>query len=230
MKQEKIYIKGIPAVIWGKESDKLYIHVHGKQSRKEYAESFAKIAESKGYRTLSFDLPEHGERQDKGYRCDIFNGIKDLKIISDYAFENYKEISLYACSLGAYFALNTYKDMDLKEVLFQSPIVDMKYLINKMFEWNGLNTELLEEKKEIITPLDTLRWDYYQYVLNNPIVNWNFKTFILYGGKDNLQSREVMKSFCEKFNCKLDISENSEHPFMNETDFPIVEKWLKETI
>ena len=41
--------------------EKVYIHVHGKMSRKEYAEAFAEIAEKKGYQTISFDLPEHGE-------------------------------------------------------------------------------------------------------------------------------------------------------------------------
>lgn len=60
MKKELLTINGIPAILWGNASDKIYIHVHGKMSRKEYAESFAAIAERKGYQTLSFDLPEHG--------------------------------------------------------------------------------------------------------------------------------------------------------------------------
>lgn len=236
MKQEKIYIKGIPSIIFGKESDKLYIHVHGKQSKKEYAQSFAEIAETKGYKTLAFDLPEHGERKDEDYRCDVFNGMKDLKIIYDYASEHYKELSLYACSLGAYFSLQTYsslgiyKNLAFKNVLFQSPIVDMKYLIEKMFEWNGIDEKMLKEKKEIVTPLDTLRWDYYQYVLKHPIQKWNFKTSVLYGAKDNLQSKNVIETFCDMFNCKLQISENSEHPFMSKSDLPIVQNWLESDI
>lgn len=43
-----IQINNIPAMIWGKKSDKIYIHVHGKMSCKEYAEDFATIAEKKG--------------------------------------------------------------------------------------------------------------------------------------------------------------------------------------
>jgi hypothetical protein len=31
-------IDGIPAILWGERSEKIYIHVHGKMSRKEYAE------------------------------------------------------------------------------------------------------------------------------------------------------------------------------------------------
>ena len=47
MKTLKIIIEGIPAIIWGEASEKVYIHVHGKMSRKEYAEAFAEIAEKK---------------------------------------------------------------------------------------------------------------------------------------------------------------------------------------
>lgn len=47
--KEKITVGGIPAIIWGKPVDKAYIHVHGKCSRKEYAEGFSEIAEAKGF-------------------------------------------------------------------------------------------------------------------------------------------------------------------------------------
>ena len=83
---QNIKINNIPAIIWGEKSDKVYIHVHGKMSSKEYAENFARIADKKGYQTLSFDLPEHGERENNNYRCDIWNGIYDLTEIGDYAF------------------------------------------------------------------------------------------------------------------------------------------------
>ena len=55
---------------------------------KEYAEKFAEIAEKKGYQTISFDLPEHGERKDSSYRCDIWNGMHDLTVIGDCVFFN----------------------------------------------------------------------------------------------------------------------------------------------
>lgn len=72
-------------------------------SDKESAETFARIAENKGYQTISFDLPEHRGRKDENYRCDIWNGISDLHQISAYTFANWKSVSLFACSLGAYF-------------------------------------------------------------------------------------------------------------------------------
>lgn len=231
MKTQELTIGNIPTIIWGEPSEKVFVHVHGKMSRKEYAEQFAVIAERKGYQTLSFDLPEHGERSDNhDYRCDIWNGMHDLSEIADYAFLNWKEVSLYACSLGAYFSLNTYVDKPFVKCLFQSPMIDMEHMIRQMFLWNGVTEEMLREQKEIATPFEPLRWDYFQYVLQHPIVKWDIPTSILYGGKDNFQTYEIIKGFADKHNCKLTVSENSEHPFMAPEDLEIVARWLESNI
>ena len=196
MRTKAITIENIPAIIWGKPSEKAYIHVHGKMSQKEYAEQFAIIAEQKGYQTLSFDLPEHGERSgNHDYRCDIWNGMRDLSAISDYSFSKWKEVSLYACSLGAYFSLNTYTDKPFVKCLFQSPMLDMEHMIRQMFVWNGVTEEMLSVQKEITTPFEPLRWDYFQYVLQHPIVKWDIPTSILYGGKDNFQTHEIITNY-----------------------------------
>lgn len=50
-------------------------------------------------------------------------------------------------------------------------------------------------RKEIATPVDTLRWDDYQYVREHPICNWSISTAILSGGKDDMQSAEVVQKF-----------------------------------
>lgn len=225
MKTQKFMLGDIPAILWGEDSNRVYVHVHGKMSRKEYAESFAAIAETKGYQTLSFDLPEHGERTDSK-RCDVRNGVADLKTISDYAFANWERVSFCACSIGAYFSLNAYNAMPFEKALFQSPIVDMERLVKNMMLWSGVTEAELESKKEIPSPVDTLRWDYYQYIISHPITQWNIPTAILYGGKDNLQPEESVRAFAEKFGCSLTVSENSEHPFMAQSDAPIVENWL----
>ena len=225
MKTQKFMLDDIPAILWGEDSNRVYVHVHGKMSRKEYAESFAAIAETKGYQTLSFDLPEHGERTDSK-RCDVWNGVADLKTISDYAFANWERVSFYACSIGAYFSLNAYNAMAFEKALFQSPIVDMERLVKNMMLWSGVTEAELESKKEIPSPVDTLRWDYYQYIISHPITQWNIPTAILYGGKDNLQPEESVRAFAEKVGCSLTVSENSEHPFMAQSDALIVENWL----
>lgn len=41
MKTQKFMLDDILSILWGEDSNKVYVHVHGKMSRKEYAESFA---------------------------------------------------------------------------------------------------------------------------------------------------------------------------------------------
>ena len=230
MVQEKISLKGIPAIIWGEKSEKVYIHVHGKMSRKEYAEEFAAIAQEKGYQTISFDLPRHGERCDSKDRCDIWNGIRDLTAVGDYAFGHWKEVSLYACSLGAFFSLHAFSRLPFRKCLFQSPIVDMEYLIRQMMLWFDVSEQRLEREQEVDTPIDVLSWNYWQYVKAHPISRWDIPTAILYAGRDDLQSRDVMDRFVTRFGCTLTVSPDSRHPFMEEADFPVVDRWLRENL
>lgn len=59
----------IPAILWGKNTGNLFLAVHGNMSNKEddVIVVFAEEAIKKGYQVLSFDLPEHGERQNEEY-------------------------------------------------------------------------------------------------------------------------------------------------------------------
>ena len=230
MTTEKFSIDGIPAVLWGVPSDKVYIYVHGKQGYKEYAEAFAKVAETKGYQILSFDLPKHGERKDGPEPCDVWQGIKDLEKIAAFTFGKWTEVNLFACSLGAFFALHAYADKPFKKCLLQSPIIDMPWLIRQMMLWFDVSEARLEQEKKVSTPFETLDWDYYQYVLQHPINKWAFPTEILYAGKDNLQPVEAMEAFAKRFGAGVTISPGSEHPFMGAEDDAIVEKWLARVV
>ena len=227
--KQRIGLGHIPAVIWGEPSDRLYVFVHGKMGSKESAESFARIAVREGYQTLSFDLAQHGERKDSAL-LDVFSGIRDLNTVADYAFSHWGHVSLYACSLGAYFSLQAYADRHFEKALFQSPIVDMAYLVAQMMQWFSVTPDELKAKGVIDTPIDPLRWDYCQYIQAHPVVKWPFPTAILYAGKDYMQSREVMEAFSQRFHCHLTVSEDSEHPFMAEGDAEKVEAWLTENI
>ena len=230
MKIDRLNIGNIPSIIWGERNSKVFIAVHGNMSSKEdeVIKILAENATSKGYQVLSFDLPEHGERKDDtNYLCKVQNCVKDLKQIIEYAKKNYKEINLWACSMGAYFSLISYKDEDIKQCVFLSPVVNMKNIIDKMMLWSNTTEKELEEKQEIKTDFgQTLYWDYYKYVKENPIVNWNKETFILYGNKDNMQEQSIIKEFSERFNCKLSILENGEHFFHTEEQLNYYKKWL----
>lgn len=231
MKTERINIDGIPSIIWGEKSSKVFIAVHGNMSNKEdeVIKILAEKVIGKGYQLLSFDLPEHGERKnDTTYLCKVQNCVKDLKQIIEYAKLNYTEINLWACSMGAYFSLVAYKNEEIKQCLFLSPVVNMKVIIDNMMLWSNTTEEELEEKQEIKTDFgQTLYWDYYKYVKDNPIINWNKKTYILYGNKDNMQNEDIIKNFSNKFNCGLTILENGEHYFHTEEQLKFYKEWLE---
>ena len=90
MIKKKLIIEGIPAVLWGKDSNKIFMAVHGNMSHKEddIIVKFAEKAVNSGYQVLSFDLPEHGERKDEGTPCKVQNCVKELIIMMNYVKED----------------------------------------------------------------------------------------------------------------------------------------------
>ena len=234
MKKEKIKINNIPSIVWGEKSSKVFIAIHGNMSNKEdeVIKILAKEVVSKGYQLLSFDLPEHGERkEDTKYLCKVQNCVDDLKQVIEYVKANYNEINIWACSMGAYFSLLAYKNENIKQCIFLSPVVDMKVIIDNMMLWSNTTENDLREKQEIKTDFgQTLYWDYYLYVKENPITNWNKKTYILYGNKDNMQDENIIKNFSENFSCKLSILEDGEHYFHTEKQLDYYKNWLSKTI
>lgn len=231
MRRQEISIDGIPAILWGMASDKLFIAVHGDQSNKADNDIIllAQTAVSKGYQVLSFDLPEHGGRKEEKRLCNAQNCVKDLKQIFKYAHACTNNISLFGCSIGAYFSMLAYKDESIRQTLFLSPVVDMKRIINNIMSWFDISEEDLEREQEIITPIKTLYWDYYQYVLDNP-VEWNKVTSLLYGANDNLCELDYVNDFVKHTNANMTIFENGEHFFGTEDQLAFLQKWLCDNI
>ena len=231
MKKEILKIENIPALLWGEESACVYIYVHGKKSNKEEAGGFAEKATKRGFQVLSFDLPEHGERKNENYPCMVWNAVRDLDKVGRYVRQNWNNICLYGCSLGAYFSLLAYNDYPLQKCLFLSPILDMERLMQNMMKWADTCEQELKEKQELPTPLgETLYWDYYRYAKENPIVKWSAPTAILYGSEDNLTEREIVESFSKRFNCGLTVLEDGEHWFHTETQLAALNEWFESNI
>lgn len=227
----KINIKGIPAIIWGEESDKVYIYVHGKMGCKENAETFAELAILKGYQVISFDLPEHGERKTEDYPIMVWNGVSDLKSIHQFAMEKWKSIYLYACSLGAYFSLLAYKDIEIKKSLFQCPVLNMEKLISNMMKWENVSEEKLKEEKIIETNFgETLYWDYCIYVKEHPVDKWNVETYILYPSKDMLTEVETVDKFANEQGAYVTTIQGAEHYFTDEKYINEMKAWIKTNI
>lgn len=211
MKVGKISIYGIPALIWGCESSKVYIAVHGNMSSKddEVIKLLANIVTSRGYQLLSFDL----------------------KTIIEYAKKNYNEINLWACSIGAYFSLLAYKNEKINRCLFLSPVVNMEMVIDNLMLLSNVTVADLEEKLEIKTRFgQILYWDYYLYVKNNKITNWDKDTYILYGDNDNIQDINTIKKFSTSFKCNLLLLNGGEHYFHTEEQLNYYIKWLNEVV
>lgn len=230
MKTKPILIGTIPAMLWGEPSDTLILAVHGNLSSKTDVPIvlLAEEAGALGFQVLSFDLPEHGERKNAPERCNPQTCQRDLAAVLAYTTANYKEISLFACSMGAYFSLLTYADEAFRQCLFLSPVVNMLHIIQNMMRWAQVSEEKLRQEQEITTPFGpTLYWDYYQTVKANPISRWNQPTSILYGGKDELCAKEDVSSFAEQFRCNLEVVEGAAHYFHTEEDLSAYRDWLK---
>lgn len=231
MKKDNITISGIPAVIWGPDADKGYIFVHGKMGSKEDAGHFAEIAVAKGYQVVSFDLPEHGERRDEDYPVMAWNGVKDLRLISDFAVGRWQEINLYACSLGVYFSLLAYQDINLKKSLFQCPLLNMERLIQNMMGWFQISEEELQARQEIATPIgEVLYWDYYMYAKEHPVDQWHSETYILYPSEDNLTERTTVDEFIQRNQGNLTVLEGAEHFFTDQEHQARLESWLQNMV
>lgn len=63
MEKIKLEIAGIPAVLYGKRSRRVYLYVHGKNGSAAEAARFARTACPAGWQVLAVDLPEHGTRK-----------------------------------------------------------------------------------------------------------------------------------------------------------------------
>lgn len=231
MEKQYLLIESIPSILWGTTSDNLLIAVHGDQSNKadDVISILAEVAAEKGYKVLSFDLPEHGDRKEETRLCNAQNCVEDLLHIFKYARTRSNIISVFGCSVGAYFSMLAYKDEQIRQALFLSPVVDMKRIINNMMTWYNVSEERLEKEQEIVTPIKTLYWDYYQYVLNHP-VEWDKPTKLLYGAKDNLCEPNYVNSFAERVKANMTVLEDGEHFFHTEKQLDFLRKWLHDSM
>ncbi|WP_017763268.1 hypothetical protein [Bacillus thuringiensis] len=177
-------ISNIPAVLWGDKSDKIFIAVHGNMSNKEdtIIQILAEEAKQKGYQVLSFDLPEHGERKDDNTPCKVQICVSELSIIMNYAKEHWKEINVFACSMGAYFSLLAYQNDVVEKALFLSPVVNMERIIEKKKKKKKKKKSTFHPKyKEFLretgkAPVEELMKKYFEIDIRN-YEFWN-KAFI----------------------------------------------------
>jgi alpha-beta hydrolase superfamily lysophospholipase len=222
---QKLEISGIPALLYGKESRKVYLYVHGKMGCKEEALPFAELACPAGYQVLAVDLPEHGERRGSSEKLLPWVAAPELEAVYFYAAERWKNVSLRATSIGAWFSMLALQEKPLRSALLLSPVVDMEDLITNMMQWANVSEAQLKEAGEISTDFDeTLSWQYLCWVREHPY-RWKVPTQVLYGAKDNLTSRSVLEQFKQRTGAHLTIMVEGEHWFHTELQLAVLQEW-----
>ena len=57
MKEERLMLGSVPAIVYGEKSDRVYLYVHGKCGCKEEGRDFAVLAAPFGWQVLALGFP-----------------------------------------------------------------------------------------------------------------------------------------------------------------------------
>lgn len=150
MEQRNELLCGIPALILGAPSERVFFYVHGKMGSKEEALDFAAVADAHGWQVVSIDLPEHGARKDLPEPFTPAQIIPELQGVYQVLRSRWKTVGLYATSMGAWFSMQALPGEELERCLFASPVVDLCQLIEKTMAWSGVTLERLEREGKVI--------------------------------------------------------------------------------
>ena len=225
MKQQKLTIAGVSAILYGNRSRRVYLYIHGKNGCKEEAERFANTACACGWQVLAIDLPEHGSRKNGPEKLVPWVVIPELQAVYARMQPVWPHIRLYGVSIGAWFAMQALQAEKLEKAMLVSPVVDMEALITKMMQWAGVTEEQLQQAGNIPTSFgETLSWTYLCWVREHPL-NWHGRTQVLYGDQDALTSRTMIERFRQESGAHLTIMEGGEHWFHTPVQMAAVQMW-----
>lgn len=224
MKTEQFQIGTIPAVLYGDPGEQGYLFLHGQMGCKEEAEAFAQAICSKGYQVLSIDLPGHGDRQDRAEALTPWTAAPDIRAALAWAQRRWKNISLRATSIGAYFALAAFDAPE--RALLVSPVLDMEALILTMMGWAGVTEDQLRERGSIATSFgQTLSWEYLRWVREHPIHSWTCPVCILWGSEDHMTPRQTVEAYARQHNAGLTVIEGGEHWLHTPEQLAALRQW-----
>ena len=195
MKVIKLKIGSTPALLIGEKSENVFLYVHGLHGQKEEALAFAEVVVPKGYQVLGVDLPVDRNP---------WEVLPLLNEVRDYLYENWKNVSVRANSIGSWFSLLAFQIMKVEQALLVSPILDMKKFI-----------ELMPQRED----------DYYEWVVNNLITHWDTPTYILRPEVDLIVREEVGRDFISQHQCQVTIMPNGEHWFHTPEQLAFLKEW-----
>ena len=211
-----IDINGVPARIWGRESERAYIYVHGLNGSKDDAEGFAPLAERCGYQVLSVDVRSF----------DPVRTLPELEGVYSFAASRWENVSLYAVSLGAWFSMVCFRDKPIARTLLVSPVVSMKSLIERMMTAANVTPEQLQEQSTIAN----LSWEYYSFACVNELTRWSSPISIAYAGRDDIVPRSEVDTFAAKFGASLRVMPDGEHWFHTPAQLHFLRRWEEENL
>ena len=225
MKKQTMTIAGIPAVLYGSRSRRVYLYVHGKNGCKEEAERFAGTACAAGWQVLAIDLPEHGARKDRPEQLLPWAVVPEIQAVYARMQPVWPHIRLYGVSIGAWLAMQALRAEKLEKALLVSPVVDMEKLILALMQQAGVTEEQLRAAGEIPTDFgETLSWPYLCWVREHPL-HWKVPTQVLYADTDPLTGHTAMEQFRQQTRAHLTILEGGEHWFHTETQLAALQSW-----
>lgn len=231
MQYKAITIGGVPSLLIGEASDRIYLFIHGQCGCKEEALTFAEVACRHGWQVLSADLAEHGERKNQAAKLLPWMAVEELSGLMAFAKERWARVAMRANSLGAWLGMLSFQREKMDKALLVSPVVDMALVIEDMMQRANVTQEQLEKEKQIPTEDgQTLSWAYYRYAKEHPIEEWPILTHVLYGGGDDTTRRLAMDGFIRKTGARLTVMEDGEHWFHTPAQLRFLELWTQENI
>lgn len=226
MEQRKETLGGIPALVLGTPSERVFFYVHGKMGSKEEALDFGPVADAHGWQVVSIDLPKHGERTELPEPFTPFQILPELQAVYQTLHSRWKTVGLYATSMGAWFSMQALSGEELERCLFASPVVDLCQLMEKTMAWSGVTLEQLEREGEVQAEQGaSFSWPVYAYAKEHPITHWTPPTTICFGELDHLTDLTTIQNFAERFHCALCLRKGGRHWFHTEEDCQQLRAW-----
>lgn len=226
---KEFYIGNTPAALYGGQSERVFIYVHGLCGSRRDAEGFAQCAEKNGWQVLAIDLPEHGGRSD-GAQLLPWVAVPELTAVIRYAKENWQHIAVYAVSIGAWLSMLAFGGQ-AEKCLLLSPLVDMEGFIRREMSQLGISEERLRAEREIAVPNgQPLSWDYFVYACENPAHAICSESHIFCGENDEITPRATMERFAKKNGCSLTMLENAAHWIHTDDEVRQLRAWEKQFI